>query len=1106
MASNYEVGNLELSFKAMSDEAISSVEKIKEVLGGLQDTLEKVSQSTNKVTDNVVDMEKTFDNATNSAKEVEKALEDTEKQGKKTGATLGKAFNFGAMVYLGKKAFDMFDRGLAQSTDLISKYRMLEVSSANYFNQALDFQSKITSAFGVNSKDAMGVQAYFETLTSSLGMANAESNQMATTLTKLTYDLGSLFGEDFDSMYTKLQSGLIGQTKPLRSLGIDVTQQTIQGYLDAMGLDVMVQQLSQAEKVALRYIAILDQSRLAHGNLASSVEMPTHQIRVLKDQLREVSMWMYNAFMVTIGRILPYINGFVMAIKEMVKALAMLFGFELKNFGFGEFQKAPGIMDNIGASVGNIGNQAKKTSKELKKMMGLFGWDEIHNIQTPQEPTQPSGGAGGGVGGIGGAGVYDDLISALGDYDNLMGGVQMKAQKIRNNLLDWLGFLYDINAETGELENLRWGGFGEMATSAKILGTILVGFAGYKIWGLFSSLFKSKGFLLLGDTVKTFGAWLSLFVSEPLATIKYAFGSLYTAALPVFGLTASIFGAFKMFKWGKQVSENETLATSFWDLSLGMGASVAGGAALGSVIPGVGTLVGAIAGGIAGLTASLVGWSFDKPIKDVDNFKDVSRETIKVMKPFEDKFKEVDNTLKKLEWSKSIINEDDLKDIKGKLEDVGNYLNQDIIERTASAKKKIEEQDLFSGLDPNERNKLMERMDEASEKAQAKTEEINTKIYAIMKKASDEKRSLTQEETEIINGLQDQMYEHGVKTLSRNVEDQDNLFRNLKANTTKLSAEQASQIVQDSIQMKNKTVAEAQKRKDEEIAIATDLKERGIINKKQFDDMIKQSETDYNTLVEEAEKYHDDIIAEAQEHSGKYINHIDWENGEILNNFQATWGKIKTGWRDFTTGLGENLYEFVGTWKKGFNSIKDTVSNWFSDHVAPVFSLGNWKKLFAKALDGLKEGWRKVLNWFKEKVKFPQIKMPEIKFPKIKVPKFEVTGGSWNPVDWVTGKGGIPKINLGWNTYKTGGFPDGEDGFFANSSEMIGKFDNGKDVVANNEQITEGIARAVSRSMLDALTQADFGTSGGDVNVYMDSKLIAKHTKNKELERQFIRG
>lgn len=77
--------------------------------------------------------------------------------------------------------------------------------------------------------------------------------------------------------------------------------------------------------------------------------------------------------------------------------------------------------------------------------------------------------------------------------------------------------------------------------------------------------------------------------------------------------------------------------------------------------------------------------------------------------------------------------------------------------------------------------------------------------------------------------------------------------------------------------------------------------------------------------------------------------------------------------------------------------------------------------------------------------------------------------GVWNGIaDKLNGShsigGGSFNINLP-RLYATGGFP--EDGLFmANHNELVGRFSNGKTAVANNEQITTGIAQAVYSAMM----------------------------------------
>ena len=65
-------------------------------------------------------------------------------------------------------------------------------------------------------------------------------------------------------------------------------------------------------------------------------------------------------------------------------------------------------------------------------------------------------------------------------------------------------------------------------------------------------------------------------------------------------------------------------------------------------------------------------------------------------------------------------------------------------------------------------------------------------------------------------------------------------------------------------------------------------------------------------------------------------------------------------------------------------------------------------------------------------------------------------------------------------TFANGGFP--EDGFFfANRNELVGQFSNGKTAVANNAQITQGIADAVYPAVYNAIV-AGMGNTGNGGN------------------------
>ena len=86
--------------------------------------------------------------------------------------------------------------------------------------------------------------------------------------------------------------------------------------------------------------------------------------------------------------------------------------------------------------------------------------------------------------------------------------------------------------------------------------------------------------------------------------------------------------------------------------------------------------------------------------------------------------------------------------------------------------------------------------------------------------------------------------------------------------------------------------------------------------------------------------------------------------------------------------------------------------------------------------------------------------------------------------------------------FASGGFP--EDGLFmANHSELVGRFSNGKTAVANNQQITSGIADAVYDAFMTAFSQSG-GGNDRPVKIYLDGREIASTTT--KYQTQFARA
>lgn len=189
-----------------------------------------------------------------------------------------------------------------------------------------------------------------------------------------------------------------------------------------------------------------------------------------------------------------------------------------------------------------------------------------------------------------------------------------------------------------------------------------------------------------------------------------------------------------------------------------------------------------------------------------------------------------------------------------------------------------------------------------------------------------------------------------------------------------------------------------------------------------------------------------------------------WWNDEVSPWFEKdTWGEFGT---NVKSGLSDKWKEFVEWWRgTGFY-------NWWHNDVESFFTKDKWTWAGIKdgltdawnaAVDSIKGVWNNFASWLNDKL-------------TINIDTSSLIGKG---ISDVLGTSTIKLGNI--PAFSVGGFP--EDGlFYANHSEIVGKFSNGRTAVANNEQITQGIADAVYPAVYNAVSSAMRNNGGSSDN------------------------
>lgn len=389
-------------------------------------------------------------NISNLNKDLEtskKKVKDVGNEASKTRKRINQIFTVGNLIYfynMSKQIFRGIGEIIGKAIDFTEVENYFSRAMGNMRGEAMKFQEQLSETFGLAMPDTMQMQATFKNMLGSLGGISEEMSYMLSErVTKMAIDFSSLYNTSIEQASTKFQAALSKQVRPIRSVsGYDITQNVLQATMQEIGMnDVKISQMNEIEKRLLIILTLQSQMArsAAMGDFARTIEQPANQLRVLQQQLAEVGRWIGSVFYGVIGSVLPYINGFVMAIKELVRTFALFLGYELPNSTGQTGTILDGLEEGMGGvsdSVGDINSGLDETNKKLKEAVGsLASFDKLNVIKPPTD-TGSSGG--GGTGGLGGMTVDPRLLEALNKYDYLFGSIRMKAMDIRDNLLQWV--------------------------------------------------------------------------------------------------------------------------------------------------------------------------------------------------------------------------------------------------------------------------------------------------------------------------------------------------------------------------------------------------------------------------------------------------------------------------------------------------------------------------------------------------------------------------------------------------------------------------------------------------------------------------------------------
>lgn len=197
---------LELQIKSKAQEAITSLDSLISKLTGIEKSVSSIdsklkSNSVKSTANDINQLASSTDKATASADKLGKSLKTafTFAGVKKLTSTLlgwmNEAIDYTEQLNLFNVVFDNIEKNGVQTFSKLGK-------------EATQFQYKLNEAFGTNKTQTLYMQGIFQSMGETVGIPDNYSAIMSETMTKLTYDLASLYNKTETATAEAIRAGV----------------------------------------------------------------------------------------------------------------------------------------------------------------------------------------------------------------------------------------------------------------------------------------------------------------------------------------------------------------------------------------------------------------------------------------------------------------------------------------------------------------------------------------------------------------------------------------------------------------------------------------------------------------------------------------------------------------------------------------------------------------------------------------------------------------------------------------------------------------------------------------------------------------------------------
>lgn len=222
-------------------------------------------------------------------------------------STLAKLVTGGLIVKFGNQCIEA-------ASNLQEVANVVDVTFGASADKINNWAKQNAASFGLSETAAKRYAGTYGTMAKQFDMTADQVAAMAIELTKLTGDIASFYNIDDKAAATKLKAIFTGETEALKELGVVMTQTQLDSYAMANGWNKTTKDMTEQEKVVLRYQYTMEKLGHAQGDFARTSDGYANSVRTLKLELENLKVEVGN-------ELIPVAAQGIGALGEVVKTV-----------------------------------------------------------------------------------------------------------------------------------------------------------------------------------------------------------------------------------------------------------------------------------------------------------------------------------------------------------------------------------------------------------------------------------------------------------------------------------------------------------------------------------------------------------------------------------------------------------------------------------------------------------------------------------------------------------------------------------------------------------------------------------------------------------------